>query len=345
MSLMAWGNIRIRTALIVAAGTVSCAVAGCTAGTGTGGIAASASAPGAAGAGKSAAIDAANAQPEMVTSPRTAVMPASHAPASRARPGGKSAGSSAAPSSRTVTATAAPSAPRTTAPVTAATTPAGGTGSATCAHPGYTTSSPTGMWDQSPYFVANDMWNVSGYSVSQTQYACSYSNWYVVATMNNDKGDGAVKTYPNSHRDFDSAPAVSSLHSLTSTFAQSSPNTGIYEDAYDVWFGNYSIELMVWTYNHGQTPGGSRQGSVTLGGRTYQVWKNGSGNSLYVALVADQPMTSGSVDLLGMFQWLVSKGWLSSSAQLNQVDYGVELVSTDNAPAKFSFSNFSVAQS
>ena len=47
---------------------------------------------------------------------------------------------------------------------------------------------------------------------------------------------GGVKTYPNSHYMFDSAPAISSLHSVTSTFAQSSPDsTGTWEDAYDIW--------------------------------------------------------------------------------------------------------------
>src|SRR5258708_12467626 len=77
------------------------------------------------------------------------------------------------------------------------------------------------------------MWNISGYSVSQTLYACSYNNWYVVADMNNDSGDGAVKTYPNAHEDF-SEPAISSFHSISSTFAETSPHVGIYEDAYDI---------------------------------------------------------------------------------------------------------------
>jgi Glycosyl hydrolase family 12 len=328
---MAWGNMRIRPAVVIASAVVTCAVAGCAAaGTGTGGTAAGQRAAAASAARKAAAVDAARAQPVMVAPPQTAVMPAAPAAAKH----------SAEPSGH---ATPAHSQPASAPPATTPT--AGGSGSAACSNPSYTTSSPTAMWNLSPYFVANDMWNINGYSVTQTQYACSYSDWYVVATMNNDSGDGAVKTYPNSHRDFDNAPAVSSLHSVTSTFAESSPDTGIYEDAYDIWFDNYSIELMVWTYNHGQTPGGSEQGSVTLGGQTYQVWQSGSGNSLYVALVADQSMTSGTVDLLSMFQWLVSKGWLSSSATLTQVGYGVELVSTDNAPEKFDFSNFSVSAS
>ncbi len=198
------------------------------------------------------------------------------------------------------------------------------------------------MWNQAPYFVANDAWNASNYNVSQTLYACSSANWYVVATMDNSKGDGAVKTFPNSHRDFDNAPQISSLSSITSTFAETSPGTGIYEDAYDIWLngigGANSTEVMIWTENHGQTPSGSVQGTVTMGGRSYTVWKTGN----YIAFVPGANFTSGTMDLLAFFKWIMSKGWIAGSATLGQVDYGVELVSTNGAPATFAFSNFAV---
>lgn len=199
------------------------------------------------------------------------------------------------------------------------------------------------MWNLSPYFVADDMWNVSAYNVSQTLYACSYSDWYVVATMDNSNGDGAVKTYPNSHRDFDNEPAISSLSSITSTFAETSPGSGIYEDAYDIWLNGIassgSTEVMIWNDNHGQTPSGSVQATVTFDGRSYAVWKT-TGN--YIAFVPSANFTSGTVNLLEFFQWLMTKGWIPGTSTLGQVDYGVELVSTNGAPATFTFSNFSV---
>lgn len=199
------------------------------------------------------------------------------------------------------------------------------------------------MWNLSPYFVANDMWNVSGYNVSQTLYACSYSDWYVVATMDNSRGDGAVKTFPNSHRDFDNSPQISSLSSITSTFAETSPGSGIYEDAYDIWLNGIassgSTEVMIWTDNHGQTPSGSVQATVTIDGRSYTVWKT-TGN--YIAFVAGTNFTSGTLNLLDFFQWLMSKGWIPGNSTLGQVDYGPELVSTNGVPATFTFSDFSV---
>jgi hypothetical protein len=185
------------------------------------------------------------------------------------------------------------------------------------------------------------MWGINGYNVTQSLYACSFSNWYVVANMNNDNGDGHVKTYPNSQRDFNNTE-ISSLHSVTSTFAETSPGTGIYEDAYDIWLNGLatsgSTEVMIWNQNNGQTPSGSVQGTVTVDGRTYTVWKNGS----YIAFVANANFTSGSVNLLEFFQWIISKGWIPSNSTLSQVCYGVELVSTNGTPATFSFSNYSV---
>jgi hypothetical protein len=207
------------------------------------------------------------------------------------------------------------------------------------------TSQQLGGWTDGSYYVANDMWNASGYSVTQTLYACSYSNWYVVADMNNDSGDGAVKTYPNAHMDFSSEPAISSFSSIDSTFAENSPDVGIYEDAYDIWLNGVassgSTEVMIWTQNHGQTPGGSVAGSVTLDGRAYTVWRSGS----YIAFVADANFTSGTMNLLSFFNWIIAQGWMPASSTLGQVDYGAELVSTNSAPATFSFTNFSVTTS
>jgi hypothetical protein len=203
------------------------------------------------------------------------------------------------------------------------------------------------MWNQAPYFVYNDAWNTQGYQVSQTLYACSYSDWYVVANMNNNSGDGAVKTYPNSHRDFDNNPVISALHSITATFAESSPSAGIYEDAFDIWLNTNSgtkTEVMVWTHNHGQFPGGTMQGTATIGGRSYQEYRDGSSGT-YIALVAQTPFTSGAVDLLGIFKQLMSKGWIAANSTLGQVDFGAEIVSTGGTPQTFSYSNFSVTTS
>jgi hypothetical protein len=274
--------------------------------------------------------------PQVAATPQLAAMPKHGSTKRAAKPS-----PSATPTGAATTASPSqtPTSPGSVTPTPANT----GTGSASCQHPQYTTSDPSGMWNLAPYFIMNNMWGVSGYNVSQTLYGCSYSNWYVVATMDNSNGDGHVKTYPNSHRDFDSEPKINSLSSITSTFAETSPGTGIYEDAYDIWLNGVSTpgctELMIWTENHGQTPAGSVMGTVTIDGHSYTAWKT---TGSYIALVANSSFKSGTMNLLAYFKWLMSKGWIPASSTLGQVDFGAELVSTNGVPATFTFSNFTV---
>jgi len=243
---------------------------------------------------------------------------------------------SASPSPSTVAASSSPTQPA-ASPTPSA--PAGGSGA--CTNPSFTTSANFGSENLGSYTVANNMWNAGGGGISQTLSACSASSWFVNATVADD--GGGVKTYPNSHYMFDNSPEISSLNSVTSTFAQSSPNSGTFEDAYDIWLNGLAgsggaDEVMIWTENHGQIPGGSPMASATFGGQSYTVWR---GNNNLVSFVADSNLTSGTLNLLPFFQWLIDKGWEPANSTLLQVDYGVEIVST-NGPEAFSFSDFSV---
>jgi hypothetical protein len=223
---------------------------------------------------------------------------------------------------------------------------AGQPGAQSCANPAYTLPlNPSNAQDGvtlSGFFVDTDTWNAAGYTVSQTMYICDYDNWYVVAKMDNSTGDGAVKTYPNVHMDFNAAPAVSSFGAISSGFAHAGPHVGIYEFAYDMWLdgvaSNNSIEVMIWTDNYKQVPSGSKQETFTSGGQTYQVWKSGN----YIAFVDMNNVTSGTLDLLAFFKEVIAKGWAPANATLGAIDYGVELVSTNGADTTFSVTGFSL---
>jgi Glycosyl hydrolase family 12 len=297
----------------------------------------------------------ATAMPEPAAQPTQAFLPAyvtarASAASKRAR---SRASHSASPSP-----SPSPSSPGTSSPTTGSPTPSASpsptsppasptpappsAGGGACANPEFTTSAQFGTWDLSPYFVTNDMWNADAGNVSQTLSACSFSDWTVTATAS---GGGGVLTYPDSHLDVPNTPEISSLSSVTSTFADTSPNTGTYEDAYDIWLNGVadpdagSDELMIWTNNHGQTPGGSPMATVTIGGQTWTAWK---GNGGYMAFVAKSNVTAGSLNLLAFFQWVIAKGWVPADSTLNQVDYGVEICSTNGGPATFGFSDFAV---
>jgi len=162
--------------------------------------------------------------------------------------------------------------------------------------------------------------------------------------MNNKTGDGAVKTYPNVHRDYDSVP-IGAFDSITSNFAETSPHVGIYNFAYDLWINGIAspgcTEIMIWTENFNQVPGGSYVQDVTFGDRTYKVYKR-PGGSGYIAFVATANFNSGTVNLLDIIKWAMAKGWLSNKSSLNQICFGVETVSTNDEDATFQVTVFAI---
>ena len=188
------------------------------------------------------------------------------------------------------------------------------------------------------------MWNANNYPVTETLYACVYNNWYVVANANNNNGDGAVKTYPNVHKDY-SGRTISSFSTLTSSFAASSPSVGIYDVAYDLWLnGVPNDEIMIWTDNFHQFPGGSRvASSVGVGGYTWDVYATNDNG--YIAFVpsAGIRLTSGTIDIKAMLDYLVSQGRTTASSTVDQIGYGVEIVSTGGSNQTFNFTNFSIS--
>jgi hypothetical protein len=212
------------------------------------------------------------------------------------------------------------------------------------ANPVFVTSDPNGGWSNGGYYVHNNMWNSAKYRpCTSTLSAWAPDNWQVVTKMNNKTGDGAVKTYPNVHKDYRSVP-IDSFDSISSSFAETSPRFGIYNVAYDIWLNGIAkpgcTEIMIWTENFNQVPGGKFMEEVTFGSHTYQAYRNsGSG---YIAFVAKTNFTSGTVDLLGIINWTVAKGWLSSQPTLNQICFGVEVVSTDDEDATFRVTAFSI---
>ncbi len=219
----------------------------------------------------------------------------------------------------------------------------------TCTNPAYTLpmnpSNPQDGITLSGYYVDTDTWNAAGYQVSQTMYICDYNNWYVVANMNDNAHDGAVKTYPNVHKDFDTEPQIGSFSTISSGFAHTAPHVGIYEFAYDIWLNGIassgSTEVMIWTDNFHQVPSGSSLETVTVDGQSYNVYKTGS----YIAFVQSTNVTSGTVNLLWFFNHIIEKGWIPATSTVGAIDYGVELVSTGGADATFEVNDFSLTTS
>lgn len=215
-----------------------------------------------------------------------------------------------------------------------------------CSNPIWQSSAPNGMYETNGYFVHNNMWNTESNPGPQTTYVCGYNNWYV--TSNQTNSQGAVKTYPNAHKDFNNLNGTpfNNFTTITSTFAATAPRVGIYNVAYDLWlngvgWGN-GTEYMIWTENFGQRPLGNKQETVTFGGQSYDAYYYNSGGANVVSLVATSTMTSGTLNLKEMITWAIGKGWISANPTINQIGFGVEIVSTNGTNQTFKFTNFSV---
>jgi hypothetical protein len=260
--------------------------------------------------------------------------------------------STPSPTTATSTTTSSPTSttpsPTSTTPAPTSTTPSPtststGTG---CTNPYFTTSDPNGGITDGGYYVHNNLWNAGNYpgTTGATQ-VCSYHSWNHIAQATNT-GDGAVKTYPNVHKDY-SGRTIASFTTLTSTFAARSPGVGIYDVAYDLWLnGVPNDEVMIWTDNHNQYPAGSRFASnVALSGHTWDVYA--TSNNGYIAFVPSggARLTSGTLDIKAMLGYLVSQGKTISSSTVDQICYGVEVVDTGGSPATWNFTDFSIADS
>jgi len=62
----------------------------------------------------------------------------------------------------------------------------------------------------------------------------------------------------------------------------------------------------------------------------------------YIAFVDRSNRLSGRVNLLDFFNYVISRGWMPRSSTLYQICHGVELVSTNSRPEKFTINNFAV---
>lgn len=228
-----------------------------------------------------------------------------------------------------------------------------------CTSPAWSTSEQLGQWSDGPYLVNNNVWNQKE-AGPQTIHACSWNSWYVVADQPALSSDpGSIKTGPDTEYNFvpqpyacstttDCGPAISSFHSVTSTFSftvPTAPNQD-YDVNYDTWVGglnsNDCTEVMVWNEYGGQQDPGSYQ--ATIGGISYGVDHNrlpSGGSCGYDAFVMTNQESSGSVNLLAIYQYMVAKGWVTSSESLSAIEYGVEIAST-NGPQTYTLNDYSL---
>jgi hypothetical protein len=184
----------------------------------------------------------------------------------------------------------------------------------------------------------NNEWNSSANPGPQKICGNNGHDWQVTSTQRAKNTE--VLTYPSVQKNYPNR-ALSSFTSMTSSYSENMNATAgtDAEAAYDIWINDLNKEVMFWVDNHGQTPAGSKVATVTLGGLTWDYYQENG----YYAFVLNHNATSGTVDLLAGIKYLISRGVLSSSDKLWQVNFGWEICSTAGVAQTFTMSNFTLA--
>lgn len=172
------------------------------------------------------------------------------------------------------------------------------------------------------YTLYNDIWG-SG-AGSQCIWANSGTNWGVWA---NHPNTGGIKSYPNAKKVINKS--ITSLSSLTSSYNVTVPSSGSYNTSYDIWDANHAYEVMLWVNKTGAVgPLGTSQGTVTLGGSTWNVYKgNNTANDVF-SFVRTSNSSSGTVNILPILKWIKdTKGWFGN-VTIGDLQFGFEITSS-----------------
>jgi len=207
-------------------------------------------------------------------------------------------------------------------------------------------SSQTASVGGGSYIVQNNEWNSGASECVTTDGSADFT---VATSSISNATDGAPGGYPSIYQGchwgdcssggLSTAPVQASDLStgkVTTSWSTTQPGSGAYDVAYDIWFNRTRtttgqpdcMELMVWLNHNGSVqPFGSEVASdVTIGGRSYDVWEGSQSTWDTVSYSMTTGTTSVSkLDIGQLAQNAISRGYLSSSCYLIDVEAGFEL--------------------
>ncbi len=111
--------------------------------------------------------------------------------------------------------------------------------------------------------------------------------------------------------------------------------------AFDLWItdsasaqpSDITRELMIWITRDSFRPAGSRVGTLNLDGRDIGLWKQDNFNVwekaewTFFAFVYSSDLTTGTIDLAALLDYLVDNGHISPDEYLSSIQLGNEIVS------------------
>ncbi|MFE7901102.1 hypothetical protein ACFU3E_27095 [Streptomyces sp. NPDC057424] len=188
------------------------------------------------------------------------------------------------------------------------------------------------------YTLYNNIWG-SG-AGSQCIWANSGTNWGAWA---NHPNTGGIKSYPNQTKAINKS--ITSLGSLSSSYNVSVPSSGAYNTSYDIWDTDHDYEIMLWVNKTGAVgPIGTSQGSVSLGGHSWNVFKGTNGANEVFSFIRTSNSSSGTVNILPILKWIKdTKKWMGNET-IGDVQFGYEITSSSGG-LNFTTNNLTVSSS
>lgn len=207
-----------------------------------------------------------------------------------------------------------------------------------------------GEWKTNGYTIRNDIWGEG--AGPQSVWANSESDWGVWSAHPNT---GGIKSYPHAEKVINKN--LSDIKTLTSNFNVTVPTNGVaMETAYDIWLNNNAYEVMLWMNSYGDVKPISYNydsygnavpyyWGVPVGGHTWNVYRgNNGGNEVFSFVRVDGNISSGTVDLQEILNWIKDVPEWYGDVYLGQVQFGYEITSSYNNGNGYNFktNNFSV---
>ncbi|KAK8131588.1 concanavalin A-like lectin/glucanase domain-containing protein [Apiospora sp. TS-2023a] len=203
------------------------------------------------------------------------------------------------------------------------------------------------------YYFNNNAWGKD----AGTGYICTYVDWtddsHVVfhADWEWAGGENNVKAFPDVGRTLSSKPIVSSLGSIQTAASWTYTGNNVRADvAYDLFTaadpnhdtssGDY--ELMVWLARLGGVqPIGSKVGTATVAGHTWELWDGMNGAMRVYSFVAPTAVNSFNANIKDFFNYIAAnRGFPAASQHLITAQFGTEPFT--GGPATFTVSSFSL---
>jgi hypothetical protein len=190
---------------------------------------------------------------------------------------------------------------------------------------------------QGRYVVQNNRWGTTAeqcINVTDTGFS-------IVSQQGQGSTSGAPVSYPsvflgchytNCSPGTNLPIQVSQISSATSSINYTYVSGATYNASYDIWLdptprrdGVAAMEIMIWFNRQGNIqPIGSRTGSATIGGRTWEVWTGSNGSNNVISYVSPSAISSWSFSVLDFINDTRNRGSITNSWYLTSIQAGFE---------------------